>query len=326
MHTDEKTLFLDLHKRMLLIRLVEEKIAAEYTADWKMRCPVHLCIGQEAIAAGACAALRPDDVAMSTHRSHGHYLAKGGNVRAMIAEIYGKDAGCCHGKGGSMHLIDLKAGFLGAIPIVGSSIPLATGTAFASKMQGLDRVSVSFFGDAATEEGAFHESVQFAALHALPVVYVCEDNGFSVNTPPNERRPEGFLLQELVHAYGIPAYTGDGNDVVEVHRLTAEAVKRAREGKGPTFLVFPTYRWREHCGPNDDHHLVCRSPEDFERWKPRCPLVLLEARMREAGMLDAASIAAAHAEMHAQVEEAFAFAKAAPFPDERIAKMHVYAE
>lgn len=326
MHERNKTLLPDIYRRMLRIRMVEEHIAAEYVIGWEMRCPVHLCIGQEAIAAGVCAALKPQDVAMSTHRSHGHYLAMGGDMRAMIAEIYGKAAGCCQGKGGSMHLIDVKAGFMGAIPIVGSSIPLATGTAFASKVQKADRVSVSFFGDAATEEGAFHESVQFAALHSLPVVFVCEDNRFSVNTPPQERRPEGFRLETLVNSYGVPAFSGDGNDALEVYRLASEAVSRAREGKGPTFLVFSTYRWREHCGPNDDHHLVCRSPEDFERWKLRCPVLLMEKLLQESGIMDSAAIAAQRAQTQAEVEDSFAFAKGAPFPDESIAKMHVYAK
>ncbi|GAB6127067.1 thiamine pyrophosphate-dependent dehydrogenase E1 component subunit alpha [Humidesulfovibrio idahonensis] len=320
----DTALALDLYRRMLLIRLTEEHIATAY-AEQQMRCPVHLCIGQEAIAAGACAALDPGDVVMSTHRSHGHYLAKGGDLYAMLAEIYGKADGCCLGKGGSMHLIDMQAGFLGAVPIVGSTMPIATGTAFASHLRGEKRVSMVFLGEGSTEEGVFHESVQFAALHKLPIVYVCEDNGFSVNTPLDERRAAGLRLEDLARAHTLHVDSGDGNDALGVHALCKRAVDRARAGQGPSFLLLSTYRWLEHCGPNDDHHLCCRSAADFELWKKRCPVdaltrVLLDADVPQQE-LDAlrGSIAAA-------VADALARAKAAAPADPAVSTMHLYAE
>ena len=179
-----------LYYQMLRIRMVEEAIADLY-AQQDMRCPIHLCIGQEAVAVGVCAALAADDYVLSGHRSHGHYLAKGGNLPAMLAEFYGKVTGCCQGKGGSMHLVDLAAGFLGAVPIVGSTMPIAVGTALASVMRGESRVTAVFFGEGATEEGVFHESLNFAALQKLPVVFVCENNLYSVYSPLAVRQPAG---------------------------------------------------------------------------------------------------------------------------------------
>lgn len=323
MHSDHE-LALRIYRSMLLVRLVEEQIAAAYP-DQGMRCPVHLCVGQEAVAAGACAALEPDDVVMSTHRSHGHYLAKGGDPQAMLAELHGRASGCCQGKGGSMHLVDMAAGFFGSVPIVGSTIPIATGTAFASYLKGEARVSMVFFGEGSTEEGVFHESVQFAALHKLPIVYVCEDNGFSVNTPRAERRPPGVRLEALAAAHGLWTRQSDGNDALRVHELCDAAVRRARAGQGPTFLLFSTYRWLEHCGPNDDHRLACRSTEEFARWKERCPVRSLEAVLL-AGGTDAAVLEVERRRIAGEVAAALAAAKLAPPPDDALAGLHVYAE
>src|SRR5581483_333859 len=191
-----------LYHQMLRIRAVEEAIAALYS-EQQMRCPVHLSIGQEAVAAGSCAAVEQTDYAMSGHRSHAHYLAKGGSLRAMMAEIYGKAAGCCGGKGGSMHLVDLAAGFLGAVPIVGSTIPIAVGTAFASKARGESRVTLSFFGEGATEEGVFHESINFASLKKLPVVFVCENNFYSVYSPLSVRQPAQREVFQQAIGHGV---------------------------------------------------------------------------------------------------------------------------
>ncbi|MEZ7195958.1 thiamine pyrophosphate-dependent dehydrogenase E1 component subunit alpha [Pseudodesulfovibrio karagichevae] len=309
---------------MLTVRLVEERICSEY-AEQTMRCPVHICIGQEAIAAGVCAALRDEDAVMSTHRSHGHYLAKGGDLRAMMAEIYGREAGCCRGKGGSMHLVDLKAGFMGAVPIVGSTIPIATGIGLSSKLAGRDIVSVVFFGEGASEEGVFQESIQYAALKKLPVIYVCENNGFSVNTPLKDRRPDGFSVTRVAEAYGVEAGQGDGNDVLGVYEMARRAVDRARLGEGPSLLEFSTYRWREHCGPNDDHHLVCRSVEDFEQWKEKCPIATFTGFLTRENLLGADEIAQMREGILSQVDEAFAFAKTAPAPDAGLAGSGEYA-
>ncbi|HIO55582.1 MAG TPA: thiamine pyrophosphate-dependent dehydrogenase E1 component subunit alpha, partial [Candidatus Marinimicrobia bacterium] len=246
---------------MLKIRIVEEKIAELYP-EQEMRCPVHLCIGQEAIAAGVCANLTDKDYVLSTHRSHGHYLAKGGDMRRMIAEIYGRDTGCSHGKGGSMHLVDLAVGYLGSAPIVGSTIPIAVGTAFGSTMRGDSRVTVAFFGEGASEEGVFHESLNFALLKKLPIIFVCENNLYSVYSSMEVRQPRVREVYEVARGHGIESRQGDGNDVDEVYEMTKRAVDKARKGGGPTFLEFKTYRWREHCGPLYDNDIGYRTESE----------------------------------------------------------------
>jgi len=315
---------LDLYKRMLLIRLVEEKIAEVYK-EQEMRCPTHLCVGQEAISAGVCAALEKSDIVMSTHRSHGHFLGKGGNLKKMMAEIYGRADGCCNGKGGSMHLVDLEVGFMGAVPIVGSTTPIAVGTAFGSWLRGEDTVSATFFGEASTEEGVFHESIQFAVLKQLPIVFVCENNGFSVNTPLEDRRPDGFRIAEMVKGHGMESHIAEGNDVQTVYELSRMAVDKARAGNGPTLLEFDTYRWREHCGPNDDHHLECRSLEDFEQWKTCCPVASHRQHLLAASIMDESALKQFESDMENEVEEAFAFAKQSPQPDPATASGPIYA-
>ena len=299
---------------MLRVRIVEEEIAARYP-EQEMRCPTHLCVGQESPAVGVCAALERRDQVLSAHRSHGHYLAKGGDLDAMIAELYGRATGCSGGKGGSMHLIDLDAGFLGAVPIVSSTVPIAVGVALAAKLRGLDRVAVVFLGDAAVEEGVTHESLSFAALEALPVLFVCENNLYSVQTPLSARQPAGREIHELARAHTVEAHRVAGDDVRDVHRLARAAVARARAGGGPTFLEIDTYRYLEHVGPYEDHDLGYRTAEEVERWRARDPIAFLERALVEEGALDAAEVAATRAELKARVELAFERAIAAPMPD-----------
>ncbi|XZN95158.1 MAG: thiamine pyrophosphate-dependent dehydrogenase E1 component subunit alpha [Microcoleus sp.] len=309
---------------MLRIRLVEEKIVELYPQQ-EMRCPIHLSIGQEAIAAGVCATLYPTDAVFSNHRAHGHYLAAGGNLKAFLAEMYGKATGCCQGKGGSMHLIDLEAGFMGSAPIVGGTIPVAVGAALGAVMQGLNKVVVVFFGEATTEEGVFHESANFAALKNLPVVFVCENNLYSVYTGMSERQPLGREVYALAKSHNIPSFQGDGNDVAEVYQMTAEAVQRARSGGGPTFLEFKTYRWREHCGPNYDNDLGYRTEAEFQEWKVRCPIQRTQAQLLEQGILTAQDLEEMIGVISSEVEEAVSFAKSSPFPDPQILFQHIYA-
>ncbi|MEG4571640.1 thiamine pyrophosphate-dependent dehydrogenase E1 component subunit alpha [Microcoleus sp. N3A4] len=309
---------------MLRIRLVEEKIVELYPQQ-EMRCPIHLSIGQEAIAAGVCATLYPTDAVFSNHRAHGHYLAAGGNLKAFLAEMYGKVTGCCQGKGGSMHLIDLEAGFMGSAPIVGGTIPVAVGAALGAVMQGLKKVVVVFFGEATTEEGVFHESVNFAALKNLPVVFVCENNLYSVYTGMSERQPLGREVYALAKSHNIPSFQGDGNDVAEVYQMTTEAVQRARSGGGPTFLEFKTYRWREHCGPNYDNDLGYRTEAEFQEWKVRCPIQRTQAQLLEQGILTAEDLEEMIRVISSEVEEAVSFAKSSPFPDPQILFQHIYA-
>jgi len=316
---------LELYRAMLRIRLVEERIAALYP-EQEMRCPVHLCIGQEAVAAGACAALEFRDYVFSGHRSHGHYLAKGGDLNAMLAEIYGKATGCAGGKGGSMHLIDLAAGFLGSTPIVGSTIPIAVGAAFGSAMRDEDRVTMVFFGDGAVETGVFYESLNFAALKKLPVVFVCENNLYSVYSPLSVRQPEGRPIAGIARALGIESIEGDGNDAETVHRLCADAVQRARSGAGPTFFEFATYRWREHCGHDYDNHIGYRSEAEYLAWKSRCPVARLEGKLLGGGVASRSALDDVAAALHREIDAALAYARQSPFPDPQLMSAHVTAE
>jgi len=304
---------------MLRIRMVEEKIAGLYPQQ-EMRCPVHLCIGQEAVPAGVCANLISNDYAVSNHRSHGHYLAKGGDLKSMLAELYGKVTGCSQGKGGSMHLVDLKAGFLGASPIVGSTIPIGVGAALGSMMKKEKRVTVIFFGEGATEEGVFHESVNFALLKNLPVVFVCENNLYSVYSPLSVRQPKTREVYELAKGHGMESFQADGNDVMKVYELTQKAVSKAREGKGPTFLEFKTYRWREHCGPLYDNDTGYRTEKEFLEWKKRCPIENLKKSF------DLPIIQQMEKKFQVEIEAAVKFAKESPFPKEEQLMEHVYAQ
>jgi len=298
---------------MLRIRLIEEGIADLYP-EQEMRCPVHLCIGQEAIPVGVCSALKNEDIVMGNHRSHGHYLAKGGDLKSMMAEIYGKATGCSKGKGGSMHLIDLSVNFLGTTPIVASIVPIAVGTAFASYLKDEIKVTVIFFGRAATEEGVFAESLNFAALKKLPVVFVSEDNFFSVYTPLSERQPKERKNIEIARAFGIPSAKGDGNDVQTVYNFSEKAVRHAREGKGPYFLEFETYRWREHCGPYFDNDLSYRSEDDYQEWKKKCPVKNFENFLIKEEILEKKQVNQMRESVQKEFEEAVAFAKSSRFP------------
>jgi len=320
----EPALARDLLCRMKRIRAAEETIACRYP-EAKMRCPTHLCTGQEAVPAGVGAVLTREDFAVGTHRSHGHYLAKGGDLRRMIAEIYGKATGCSGGKGGSMHLVDESAGFMGSTSIVGGTIPVGTGLGLSISIRGTGNVSCVFLGDAATEEGVFYESVNFALLKKLPVLYVCENNLYSVYSPLSVRQPAGRRIFEMVGCMGVPSESGDGNDVLDVHQRTARAVARLRAGDGPVFLEFATYRWREHCGPHFDNDLGYRTEEEFEEWKRKDPIRLFEERLLRDRLIDEAGLRALEAAIDEEVREAFAFAESSPFPAAEAALAHVYA-
>jgi pyruvate dehydrogenase E1 component alpha subunit len=314
---------LRLFNSMQRIRMIEETIAERY-AEQEMRCPVHLSIGQEATAVGVCQALLRTDRVYSTHRCHAHYLAKGGDLKKMLAEIYGKEGGCIGGRGGSMHLMDLDHGMFISVPIVASSIPLAVGGALADKLDGKDRVNVVFIGDGSLEEGVFHESANFAVLRGLPVIFVCENNLYSVYTPLDQRQPNRPLT-DIARAHALPAYTANGNDVTAVHAIAASAVERARRGEGPSFLLFDTYRWREHCGPNYDNHVGYRTEAEYETWRERCPIESLRARLTVAKMIDSKYEEALVEGIREEIEVAIAFAKEAPLPHHGKAAEHIYA-
>lgn len=318
---------LELFRSMLRIRRIEEAIARRY-GEQRMRCPVHLSIGQEAAAVGACAALRPTDPIVSTHRCHGHYLAKGGDLRAMIAELYGKATGCCGGRGGSMHLFDPAAGVLASVPIVGSNVPLGVGAALTAKQRGRSDVAVAFFGDGAFEEGVVHEAANFAGCHRLPMIFVLENNLYSVYTPLDQRQPAragGHSMAGFAQTHGLAAEHADGNDVVAVHEAMGRAVVRARRGDGPSLLVVDTYRFLEHCGASDDDHLGYRPVGELAAWRDRCPVAGMRAALRDAGELDAATELALESAIVREIDEAFAAADAAPYPAAHTAMEAVHA-
>jgi len=321
----DKKIAISLYYSMLRIRMVEEKIVELYS-EQEMRCPVHLCIGQEAIAAGVCVNLLKKDYLFSSHRSHGHYLAKGGDLKQMLAEIYGKATGCSKGKGGSMHLVDLSAGILGTTPIVAGIIPIATGAAFGTKMKDEGNVTAVFFGDAAAEEGVFFESLNFASLKKLPVLFICENNFFSVYSPLSVRQPEKRDNLSLAKSLGIKGAKGNGNDVFEVYKLAKKAILNIRKGKGPYYLEFDTYRWREHCGPNFDNDLGYRTERDFLKWKKKCPIGLFEKKLIDCGILNSSQIKSLKQDIREEINDAVSFAKNSPYPESKEMLSDVYAD
>ena len=310
-----------LYVTMVRIRSFEERVADLIEAG-EIRTPCHLYIGQEAIAAGVCAVLGKEDYVWGGHRSHGHYLAKGGDLKAMMAEIYGKVTGCSRGRGGSMHLAAAEVGILGTVPLVAGTIPLAVGSALASKLRGDGKVSVSFFGDGATDEGHFHESLNLAALYRLPVIFVCENNFYSSHMHLLEHRSEDNIFR-LGEVHGVPGIRLDGNDVVAVYRATVEAVRRARNAEGATLLECRTYRWRGHVGAAWDLDVGVKRKDELKEWLPKDPLPRARARLIELGMPQE-ELDQIEENVGAEVEEAVVFARESPSPDQSELLDHVF--
>lgn len=310
---------------MARIRIVEETIAEKYK-EQKIRCPTHLCTGQEAVSAAVGMALRKDDLAVSTHRAHGHYLGKGGSLPKMIAEIYGKATGCSKGKGGSMHLIDQSVGFMGSTAIVGNSMPIGAGLGLSIKLNKSDQVSCIFIGDATIEEGVFGETVNFCAQRKLPVLFVCENNLYSVYSSLAVRQPKGRSIVKMVEAMGIPSSAGDGNNVASVYKTTQETVSDIRVNGGPRFLEFKTYRWREHCGPNFDNNIGYRTEKEFQAWKEKDPIVRAKKELLDNKLITEREINQINKTIEKEVKEAFKFADKSPFPKPKDAFKDIYAE
>jgi len=320
-----KELSVQLLHGMKRIRLVEEGIAARYSQG-KMRCPTHLSIGQEAAAIGVGLALRHSDLAVSTHRAHAHYLAKGGDLKAMLAEIYGKATGCSRGHGGSMHLIDTKVGFMGSTAIVSNSSPVGVGLALSLQLRKSTAVSVVFCGDGAIEEGAFYESANFAAVRKLPALFVCENNSYSVYSHLRVRQPEGRKIFKMVEAIGVPSSLVDGNNPQDVYQAAEAAISQIRKGNGPFFLELTTYRWREHCGPNYDNEIGYRTEEEFQEWKLRDPIPSFEKKLLAEHVLDVSTIKHMEDEINAEIQLAFNFAETSPYPESQDAFRGIFAD
>ena len=305
--------FVEMYRRMARIRYFEENVV-EMVASGEIPGAAHTSIGQEGEIVGACTALRSDDYMVGNHRSHGHPIGKGAQLKGLMAELLGKRTGVNRGKSGSMHLADFSIGSVGETSILGSGIPVAAGAALGAKMQGSDRVCLCFFGDGASNEGAVHEGLNLAAVWKLPVIYLCENNGYAV-TVPAEKTVSVRDIAERAKAYDIPGVTVDGQDAIAVYEVVSEAVKRARAGEGPSLIEAKTYRYRHHAeGPLFDS-LQYRAEEELMRWKGRDPLDILRTRLIDNGILtqnDAEQI-----EQHAreEVQSAITLARESAYPD-----------
>lgn len=307
-----------LYRSLRRIRRVEEEIARIYPSD-KIKSPVHLSIGQEFVAVGVCDALRSEDVVSPTYRGHAAFLAKGGTLKGMMAELYGKSDGVAGGKGGSMHLIDMSHNILGASAVVGTTVPIAVGFALVFRRTKSPRVAVSFFGDGATEEGVFTESLNFAALQKLPVLFVCENNGYAIHTPLG-RRWATRQLCERVATFGIPTHRVEDGDILKVRAIATQAVEAMRRGEsGPVFIECQTYRWREHVGPNEDYDAGYRPRAEAEPW-------LASDQVEKIGIrLPRERRTAIDAEIEQEVAAAIVFAEQSPFPSPDALETHVFA-
>ncbi len=307
-------------RTMLLIRAFEEK-ADELFAQGRVHGTMHLSIGQEAVATGVCAALRSDDYILSTHRGHGHCLAKGADVRLMMAEFLGKETGYCRGRGGSMHIADVESGNLGANGIVAGGLPLATGVGLSIQMRRTGQVCVAFFGDGAASEGAFHESLNLASIWRLPVVFVCENNHYAMSMPVT-RSMNIERISQRAGAYGIPGDTVDGMDLPRVHEAARAAVDRARAGEGPMLLECVTYRYKGHSKSDTQRY---RAKDEVEAWRRRDPIVRFVAALQGEGVLSADAASRMEQETRAAIDDALRFAETSPEPDVATLMDGVYA-
>ena len=316
--------YLKLYFEILRIRKIEEEIAKRYSQQ-KMRCPVHLSIGQEAVPVGISSNLNKNDKIVTAHRSHAHYLAKGGNLSSMIQELHGKLDGCAKGKGGSMHLIDLKAGVQAAVPIVGSTIPIGVGIAWGQKLNKSKNICVIFFGDGATEEGVFLESLDFAALNNLPVLFVCEDNNFSVYSQKSKRQSNKRDIIKIAKSIGIDGTKMDGNDVIKISKESKILISKIKKTSKPKIILFNTYRHLEHCGPNNDNNLGYRSKSYIDYWLKKCPVLVAEKYLKRKRILSNSDIDKFNKKISNELIQVFNFSEKSKFPSKKELFKDIYA-
>ena len=309
---------------MMRIRMVQEYIESKYLED-EMKTPVHLCIGQEAVAVGICTPLNQNDFVSSNHRGHGHYLAKGGDLNRLIAELHCKSDGCSKGFGGSMHLVDPAFGLMGSSSIVGGGIPIGTGLGLALKMRSIHAVSVIFFGDGAADEGVLYESINFAILKKLPVIFVLENNQWSVCSPTCNRQPFENVFHNLTDEHLFTRKI-DGNDVITVYETALQAVDRARSGMGPSFIECETYRILGHAGCMSQDQLGYRECNEIEEWKEKCPVKKLELEMKGQKAIDDSDIDQMKNSIHREIEHAFDFAHNSPLPPKGELTNYLFSE
>jgi len=304
---------IDLYRRMLTIRSFEEKIQDLY-ARGLVPGLAHLYVGEEAIATGVCANLRKEDYITSTHRGHGHVIAKGAELKYMMAELFGKKTGYCKGKGGSMHIADVDIGILGANGIAGGGIPIAVGAALSAKMRKTDQVTACFFGDGSSNNGTFHEGLNFASVHRLPVVFICENNLFGISVSQKQHQ----AIQDISvrsAAYNIPGLTVDGNDVLAVYEASGKAIQRAKAGGGPSLVECKTYRWRGHHEGDPNQGKRYRTMDEVQEWMKKCPIRRFEEKLLRDKVLTKTKAKKIRAEVEKEIDEAVEFANQSPFPD-----------
>lgn len=318
-------ILINIYRDVLRVRSIENKIVLEYPTG-EMRCPIHLSIGQEATPVGICKNLREKDLIVSAHRSHAHYLAKGGSLKKMISELYGKVTGCAKGKGGSMHLIDIKAGVVAAVPIVGSTIPIGTGLAWGNKLKKNNKIVVVFFGDGATEEGVFQESLDFASLHQLKILFVCENNYYSVYSSLKFRQSKKRDLLKFSESLGVNSHKLDGNDVIKIFNESKKILEDIRKNKGPALVLLDTYRWLEHCGPNNDDMLNYRSKKEVASWLKKCPLKKIEKFLLKKKIINEKIMKKMLLEIDTEIEDAFNYARRSPFPKFNSLNQDIYSK
>lgn len=316
------TLLQAMYVTMLRIRRLEEKVA-DLVSRKEITCPCHLYIGEEAIAAGVCANLRKDDYVFSTHRSHGHYIAKGGDIKTLMAELYGKATGCSKGRGGSMHLASPAMGLPGSSAIVAGTIPLAVGAALTFSMQKKNSVAVAFFGDGAVNEGVWYESLNFASLKKLPVIFVCENNLYSTHMPIASCLANTNIYKKA-EAFNLPGFRVDGNNIVEIFETAKRAIENARNAKGPSLIECMTYRWRGHVGPNYDLAKGLRSKQELDYWINKCPILALEELLIGQGIMSKSEKKRIYEDIEREMENALTFAKESPYPDQNELSNNVF--
>ena len=309
---------------LLKIRLVEKEISKRYSEE-QIRCPVHLSLGQEAAAVGVCSAISKEDYVFSTHRCHSHYLAKGGNLKAMVSELYGKKSGCCGGRGGSMHLMDTSVRMMMSVPIVASVIPIAVGAALSLRLKKKSNIIVVFFGDAAVEEGVFHESANFASLTNIPVLFVCENNQYSCFTNINDRQPSNDLTR-LAKCHNIKSLRMNGNKVLDIYEKTKEIVTLIKKTQRPFCLQLDTFRFIEHCGPNNDDLLNYRDKKEIDKWSKRDPILLFKNHLKKKKVFDQKIFNEFERKLNFKINKAFAYALKEDFPEISSINNHVYAK
>ncbi|CAB1063915.1 Acetoin dehydrogenase E1 component alpha-subunit (EC [Olavius sp. associated proteobacterium Delta 1] len=322
-----KVFLLQLYRTMLQIRLSEESLVKPIL-NGEVRCPVHLYTGQEAVATGVCAALAKSDYVFGNHRSHGHYLAKGGDLNALFAEIFGKHTGCARGRGGSMHVIDPENGMMGAAPIVGGTISMALGSALASKIRKDKRVAVSFFGDGATGEGVLYESLNFASLNRLPILFICENNLYATHMPIRECRVNDNIF-DIGTPFGISSFKVDGNDVLSVYDVSNKAVAACRNSEGPAFIECLTYRMRGHVGPDDNiqgTRTDIRPQDEVRQWQEKDPIVIFRSYILKEFAISVSELDQIKTDIEYEVKEALAFAHDSPYPNPSELNRYVYKQ